>query len=180
MNFSKVIVTDLPSLHLSPLATMLNLTQVVGPVVSLYNEQIKVKLDTLHNSSSNANWELVGLGEFTKITATSPNITQALGIIDTTYPCVGRQLLGSIKQDLIVQRQVAASEGALECTDPSTNYFFDLIHWGERIHRLLGYFLKEVVHASAEGAKLDINQQLLLDIILKNKLDAPAPKPATI
>ncbi|KAJ2627419.1 hypothetical protein H4R22_004415 [Coemansia sp. RSA 1290] len=178
MNFGKIIITDLPSLHLSPLATMLNLTQVIAPVVALYNDQLQVKLNALRNTTSNANWELVGLGEFTKLTATSSKISQTLGIVDTTYPCVGKQLLGSIKQDMVVQRQVAAD--TLKCTDPSTNYYFDLIHWGERIHRLLGYFLWEVVNASTAGTKLEIGEQLLVDIIVKNKLDAPAPKPASI
>ncbi|KAJ2452168.1 hypothetical protein EV183_003095 [Coemansia sp. RSA 2336] len=176
MGFGKIIVTDLPSLHLSPLATMLNLTQVIAPIVALYNDQLQTKLNALRNT--NANWELVGLSEFTELTATSSKILQTLGITDTTSPCVGKQLLGSIKQDLIVQRQVGVD--ASKCSDPSTNYYFDLIHWGERIHRLLGYFMWEVANASVGGTKLEISEQLLVDIILKNKLDAPAPKPASI
>ncbi|KAJ2801745.1 hypothetical protein H4R21_002684, partial [Coemansia helicoidea] len=97
--------------------------------------------------------------------------------------CLGGNFLNLLQADnklTALLNLVLDAKDDLMCSDPSTNYFFDIVHPTERVQRLFGYFAKHAIDAARSGKTYEMTEANMLSLIKTYNLGTPAPKPARI
>ncbi|PIA18563.1 hypothetical protein COEREDRAFT_6279 [Coemansia reversa NRRL 1564] len=183
IGFKNIIVVDMLALQHTPFADTLNVKELFSNTVELYNKKLAEGVDSWASSVDGLGFASVAeLGKFVEVTIGSSKILNALGIINTENSCLGADILGIIAkgEELGPTRFASEVKQSLVCSDPSVNYFFDIVHPAERIQRLFGYYFSERLTYLSNGKSLEIDEASILDTIQKHDLGTPAPKPAQI
>ncbi|KAJ2909290.1 hypothetical protein GGI21_002029 [Coemansia aciculifera] len=176
--FKNFIITNLAAIQYTPYVGQRKERALTAATVNAYNQQLEVKVNAWARSASGLGFFAIGdMGGFVESTINSPAIIKALGLTDTTSPCIE-----GIDADSIggLLASIMNCSHNPRCPDASLHYFFDTIHPNERVHRLYGYFVKELVAALFQGSTYNITEDNLLSIISKNNLGTQAPKPVKI
>ncbi|KAJ2720638.1 hypothetical protein GGI07_004483 [Coemansia sp. Benny D115] len=178
IGFKNIIVSNLPTIQYTPMATHDDVVALTNHTVTLYNQAMATKTNSWASSASGVNYVAIcDLGKFVEITIQSQAILNALGLTDTTTTCI--QGLATDSLAGIINSILNSSSNPL-CADPGARYFFDDIHPAERIHRLYGYVAKEIASASFQGKTFDVTEASLLNLISKYNLGSAVAKPVAI
>ncbi|KAJ2342074.1 hypothetical protein GGF43_006018, partial [Coemansia sp. RSA 2618] len=183
IGFKNIVVVDMPAFQHSPAASLLNVTDVIGTTVNMYNAELANKTNEWASGKDNLGFfGVVELGKFMNITISSAAIVDALGLKDTTTSCFGGNIVSAIDAitDMDFTEMTKMVTGGFVCSDPSTSYFFDFVHIGERVHRLFGYYTSEYIKALQNGKSLELSENTLLDLIKNNDLGTDVPKPVKV
>ncbi|KAJ2156830.1 hypothetical protein GGF46_004929 [Coemansia sp. RSA 552] len=165
--FTKIVVVDMPSIQFAPFARALGMASVVDSVVDMYNQMLRAKIDEWISETDDLEFfATASLSTVMETTVSSEKIAAELGITDTTSSCVSGNLVGVVGTDTQV------------CSNPAANYFVDYVHPTEKIQRLFGYYTNELVNAVKQGLKLDITEDVLLNLIGRYNLGNEITKPA--
>ncbi|KAJ1919319.1 hypothetical protein GGI16_004761 [Coemansia sp. S142-1] len=176
--FKNFIVANLAAIQYTPYAGQHNARALAATTVNAYNQQLAVKANAWARSASGLGFFAVGdIGGFVESTINSPAVISALGLADIANPCIE-----GINTDSIggLLASIMNCSNNPSCPDASKHYFFDPIHPNERVHRLYGYFGKELVSALFQGSTYNVTEPNLLSLISKNNLGTPAPKPVSV
>ncbi|KAJ2346081.1 hypothetical protein GGF43_005064, partial [Coemansia sp. RSA 2618] len=150
IGFRNIIHVDMPDFQYCPGAALYNTYDMFRTAVSAYNEQVAAMVNAWaaekHDLQVFGNAEF---GKFVDVSINSQAIKSALGITDTTTSCVDKSYIAFLTENPTVDLDHLPLNVAdsLLCQSPSTNYFFDYFHVGERVHRLAGYYMSEYVKA---------------------------------
>ncbi|KAJ1645816.1 hypothetical protein J3B02_001506 [Coemansia erecta] len=182
--FKTIFVTNAPPMQYVPLMAMENRASIAGAISKSYNAKLASKLPSW-GSQRNIR---VGLLDFdTFVTnALSSDVSRTLGIMDTSSSCIGGNSLNlftSRNHAEALIRFLVDIKGTLLCSNPSTNFFWDPIHPGERVHRLFGFYASEFANslrASNYSSLFLPTQANLKALISAHQLGQMAPKPARI
>ncbi|KAJ2705388.1 hypothetical protein FB645_002468 [Coemansia sp. IMI 203386] len=178
IGFKNIIVSNLPAIQFTPMATADNVIGLTNTTVTEYNIELASRTSAWAASASGINFlSIADIGKFVDLTIHSPTILSALGLTDTSSSCVP-----GINTDSLagVLGSILNSSSNDMCADPSVLYFFDDIHPAERIHRLYGYFGNELAKAHFNGKTYEVTEENLLSLISTYNLGTVAPKPATV
>ncbi|KAJ2379633.1 hypothetical protein IW150_000022 [Coemansia sp. RSA 2607] len=178
IGFKNIIVSNLPAIQFTPMATTDNVVSLTNTTVTLYNQQLQTKVNTWAASASGLNFiTIADIGKFVDVSIHSTAITSALGLTDTTNACV--QGIDTSSLEGVLSSILNSSNNKL-CADPSALYFFDDMHPAERIHRLYGYFGKELASAAFQKTTYEVTEANLLSLISKYNLGSAVAKPVAI
>ncbi|KAJ2778924.1 hypothetical protein H4R18_004316 [Coemansia javaensis] len=184
IGFKNFIIADLAAIQHTPMAKLLKIEAVSAATVTQYNQVLAAKVAAWAGSAKGLGfYGIAPLGKFVEVTALSANVSQALGLADVSTSCVGGNALNLIQAQnklVALMNFVVNADSNLMCTNPSTNYFFDVVHPAERVQRLFGYYAKHLVDALRQGATFDMTEANMLALIKQHSLNTPAPKPAKV
>ncbi|KAJ2745367.1 hypothetical protein GGI20_002212 [Coemansia sp. BCRC 34301] len=176
--FKNFIVANLAAIQYTPYAGQHNARALAATTVNAYNQQLAAKANAWARSASGLGLFAVGdIGGFVESTINSPAVINALGLTDTANPCIE-----GINTDSVggLLASIMNCSNNPSCPDPSLHYFFDPIHPSERVHRLYGYFGRELVTALLQGSTYNLTESNLLSLISRHNLGTPAPKPVKV
>ncbi|KAI9504440.1 hypothetical protein GGI25_003292 [Coemansia spiralis] len=190
LGFSRILVTNLPSLQHTPEVIRKNRVRLAETTVAVYNRMLMEKAQKWSMSAQLDLFGIVDLGSFLEL-AISDQVSGALGITDTKSFCAGGRWLGLFEDHISFNDffEYAVFESgdlrAQGCDDPASKFFFDPIHPTERVHRLFGYYAHQFLESLATNKHSNATDGLLtrdglVSLITKHNLSAPAPKPASI
>ncbi|KAJ2799220.1 hypothetical protein H4R20_004524, partial [Coemansia guatemalensis] len=183
IGFKNIMVVDMLAMQHTPFADILNVKKLFSSTVELYNKKLAESVKAWASNIDDIGFANVAeLGKFVEVTVGSSKILEALGITNTENSCLATDILGIIAkgEELGPERFAAEVKKSLVCDDPSTSYFFDIVHPAERVQRLFGYYFSERLIYVSNGESLEIDEEGILDTIQKYNLGTPAPKPARI
>ncbi|KAJ2532625.1 hypothetical protein GGH20_001054 [Coemansia sp. RSA 1937] len=182
LGFKTIILVDIPDFQYSPAAELFNITDLYRTTVDLYNKQVASMASEWAAKSDQSIFGIIELGKFVEVTIKSQAITDALGLLDSTTACVGKKYV-----DMFVDGETPDFENmpknvtdSLVCSSPSTNYFFDYFHLGERVHRLLGYYSSEYAKALQSGKSFELDENTLLELVHRYNLGTNVSKPVNV
>ncbi|KAJ1819073.1 hypothetical protein LPJ60_003978 [Coemansia sp. RSA 2675] len=176
--FKNFIVGNLAAIQYTPYAGQHNARALAATTTNAYNKMLAAKADAWARSAKGMGFFAIGdIGEFVEATINSPAVIQALGLTDVANPCIEGINTDSIGGLLASIMNCSKNPS---CADASLYYFFDPIHPSERVHRLFGYYSKELVTALLQGSTYNLTEANLLSLISVNKLGTPAPKPIQV
>ncbi|KAJ2775245.1 hypothetical protein IWQ56_000162 [Coemansia nantahalensis] len=184
IGFRNFFIPDLAHIQTTPFAKMENVEALANSTVTGYNQVLAQKVSAWAASKTGLGFVTIGpIGKFVDVTALSPTVSQALGLTDTETSCLGGNFLNLLQADnklTALLNLVLDAKDDLMCSDPSTNYFFDIVHPTERVQRLFGYFAKHAIDAARSGKTYEMSEANMLSLIKTYNLGTPAPKPARI
>ncbi|KAJ1722934.1 hypothetical protein LPJ53_002687 [Coemansia erecta] len=193
MGFRTILVANAPPMQLVPLMKMERRAATAGTISAAYNAQLSAKLSTWQQQQQQQQKQqqqapgvrigLLDLNTFVQ-NALSPSVSGALGLRDTENACVGGNLLGLFSDANHVEalvRFLVDVKGAVLCSKPGAQFFWDPIHPGERVHRLFGYYASKVIGAMAANQPVDApTQGVLLGLVAQYNLASAVAKPAAV
>ncbi|KAJ2374487.1 hypothetical protein IW150_000891 [Coemansia sp. RSA 2607] len=158
-----------------------------GAISAAYNTQLAAKLASWGQGAAAASGVRVGLLDLNGFVqaALSPTVSAALGLRDTENACVGGNLLGLFSDNDHIEalvRFLVDVRGAVLCSSPGAQFFWDPIHPGERVHRLFGYYASAVIGALAANGSSSYapSQQNLLALVTQYNLASAVARPAAV
>ncbi|KAJ1902093.1 hypothetical protein LPJ66_000268 [Kickxella alabastrina] len=153
IGFKNIIVTNSAAIQFTPFTDILHLESLANITVHRYNDQLTSKVNAWVSKASDlTSFSIADIGGFVKTTVDSGPISNALGL---------------------------TSENIM-CADPIKSYFFDFVHPGEKITRLFGYYIKELIDAVNSGGQMFMTEDNLLNTINKYSLGLPVANPVQI
>ncbi|KAJ1729435.1 hypothetical protein LPJ61_003521 [Coemansia biformis] len=175
MGFQNIMVTNMPAIQLTPMAQGGG-RDTARAMVAQYNQLFAERTTAWAAQTPPGSGVFVvgDIGGFVEATLGSTAIAGALGIANTTSPCVAGLDTSSLGA---LMRSAASLDGDGTCDDPSTHYFFDALHPGERVHRLFGYYSRELIEAARANATYSTSEAGVIALVEKYKLGTPVPKP---
>ncbi|KAJ1721149.1 hypothetical protein LPJ61_006075 [Coemansia biformis] len=184
IGFKNFVIPDMAYIQHTPFAKLLKVESIANTTVIRYNNLLTTKINNWASTAQGLGFVAIApIGKFVEVTALSPTVSQALGLTDVTTSCVGGNFLNLLQADnkmiALLDLVLNADENVM-CDNPSTNYFFDIVHPAERVQRLFGYFAKSVVDAARKGQAFEMNEANILSLIKTYGLNTPAPKPARV
>ncbi|KAJ2715468.1 hypothetical protein H4R19_001193 [Coemansia spiralis] len=184
IRFKNFVIPDMAHIQWTSFAKLLQVEAVANLTVTRYNQVLAQKVVAWASSSADLGFVvMVPIGKFVDVTALSPAVYQALGLTNVETACVGGNTLNLVQADnklSALLNMVLDAKNDLMCTNPSTNYFFDIVHPAERVQRLFGYYAKHLIDAARSGQTYDMIEANMLSLITTYNLNTPAPKPARI
>ncbi|KAJ2078758.1 hypothetical protein H4R24_004260 [Coemansia sp. RSA 988] len=183
IGFKNIMVVDMLAMQNTPFADILNVKKLFSSTVELYNKKLAESVESWASGVDDIGFTGVAeLGKFVEVTIGSDKILKALGITNTENSCLGTDILGIIArgEELGPVKFATEVKQSLVCSDPSANYFFDIVHPAERVQRLFGYYFRERLVYVSNGESLEIDEESILNTIQKYNLGTPAPKPARV
>ncbi|KAJ1963145.1 hypothetical protein GGI12_002221 [Dipsacomyces acuminosporus] len=180
--FKHVFVVNAPAIDKIPLAKLRSRQQVAYSIVAAYNKKLATKATRWATTAGIRTFGIADLGRFVDLT-TSPSVASALGLVDTKASCIGGDALNLFEDDNFINallKLIINLKDTLLCSDPGTSYFFDVMHPGERAHRLFAYYIQELVKARFAGSTYELSAQGLIELIRKHRLNSPVPHPARV
>ncbi|KAJ2538669.1 hypothetical protein EV175_006434 [Coemansia sp. RSA 1933] len=121
--YKNIALWNIPAIEKTPLATELQASALVTPVVQTMNNELVLQVNNVIDASiqKTQNVRIFDLYSF-MITCLDTQILSALGITDTADACY-----------------VADADGSIEiCNNPDEHFFYDYIHPASRIHYTWG------------------------------------------
>ncbi|KAJ1902088.1 hypothetical protein LPJ66_000263 [Kickxella alabastrina] len=180
LGFSRILVTNLPSLQHTPVMKSKNREKIAEIVVGFYNRILSEKIEKWRKSVNLISLDIIDLGEFLTL-AIGPSISSSLGITDTKSICVGGSWLNMFDDQLnlanLLKYLLTSDSDRATCGDPESRFFFDPIHPSEQVHRLFGYY---IFRSIATHGAFGLSESNLLLLIEEFRLDQPVLKPVAI
>ncbi|KAJ2731523.1 hypothetical protein IW152_004496 [Coemansia sp. BCRC 34962] len=176
--FKNFIVGNLAAIQYTPYAGQHNARALAATTVNAYNKLLATRANAWARNAKGLGFFAIGdINGFVEVTINSPAVINALGLTDVTNPCIEGINTDSVSGLLA---SIMNCSNNPSCPDASLYYFFDPIHPSERVHRLFGYYSKELVTALLQGSTYNLTEANLLSLISVNKLGTPAPKPVQV
>ncbi|KAI8319920.1 hypothetical protein GQ54DRAFT_299001 [Martensiomyces pterosporus] len=182
VGFKNIFLVNIPNLEHTPIVRLTNKQQVARDTVAAYNEKLAAKANTWAQSAGVEAFGIADLGTYADLSV-KPSVASALGLLDTTTSCIGGNALNMIGgQNYIgaLQKFIFNTMDFVFCGNSSTTYFFDPIHPNDRVHRLFGYYVHEVIAARLADSAYELTEDGLLALIQTHNLNTPAPRPAQV
>ncbi|KAJ2692451.1 hypothetical protein H4R19_006149 [Coemansia spiralis] len=190
LGFRNFIVPSLMDIQSTPLAQQLVAAAASTPAgrqlmaaaatlpVAQYNQALSQQVAAWTRSATGLGTvALVPVGEFVNTILQSPPVWQALGLTDVQAACIagnGANFVLSSNVAASVQQLVTGALTGTLCDSPSTHFFLDGIHFGERVQRLLAFFVQRLVDAARSGQTFEPTAANLLTLISALNLASPA------
>ncbi|KAJ2583443.1 hypothetical protein GGH95_001000 [Coemansia sp. RSA 1836] len=170
--FMRILLVNLPALQHTPIVKLKHRENVASAVVSAYNELLEAKAGEWQKHAGLDQFALIDLARFVD-TAIGPAVTRALNITDTKSFCVGggssSSWLGLFDDELSltkVAKYLVAGSGSSVCHDPGSHFYFDPIHPADRVHRLFGYCVYQVIAGYGKGlSAFEFSEDNLIAVI---------------
>ncbi|KAJ2777299.1 hypothetical protein GGI15_004553 [Coemansia interrupta] len=181
LGFRTILVANAPPMYLVPLMKMQRRAATAGAISTAYNTKLAAKI-LAWQQPAGVHVGLLDLNQFVQ-TAMSPGVAGAMGLRDTENACVGGNLLGLFTDADHVEalvRFLVDVRGAVLCSTPAAQFFWDPIHPGERVHRLFGYYASNVLVALAANQSYAPSQDNLLSLVSQHNLASIVAKPAAV
>ncbi|KAJ1731304.1 hypothetical protein LPJ72_004005, partial [Coemansia sp. Benny D160-2] len=196
LGFRSVFVTNSPLLQSIPLIKLQNRVSVVTNVVTTYNTALAAKLkkafgasfssssSSSQQSSGSFSCTLIDMSGFMQLSMTS-KVAGALGVKETGSSCIAGNVMDLVennKQMEAILRLAFDLKDTLICDNPQDHFFWDPIHPNDRIHRLFGYYVNELIKAQAAGGgqAFALSEANILSLVSKHNLGSDTKKPAQI
>ncbi|KAJ2333454.1 hypothetical protein GGI00_002322, partial [Coemansia sp. RSA 2681] len=155
--FMRILLVNLPALQHTPIVKLKHREKVASAVVSAYNKLLEAKAGEWQKRAGLDQFALIDLARFVD-TAIGPAVTRALNITDIKSFCVGggssSSWLGLLDDELSLTKVIkylVAGSGSSVCHDPGSHFYFDPIHPADRVHRLFGYCVYQVIAGYGKG-----------------------------
>ncbi|KAJ2660484.1 hypothetical protein IWW48_002948 [Coemansia sp. RSA 1200] len=188
LGFRSVFVTNSPPLQSIPLIKLQNRVPIATNVVTAYNTllaaKIKKTFGTSQQSSGSFSCTLIDMSGFMQLSMTS-RVASALGAKGTGSSCIAGNVMDLVENNKRMEailRLAFDLKGALICDNPQDHIFWDPIHPNDRIHRLFGYYVNELIKAQAagNGQAFALSETNILSLVSKHNLGSDTKKPAQI
>ncbi|KAJ2743765.1 hypothetical protein GGI20_003488 [Coemansia sp. BCRC 34301] len=171
--FTRILVVNLPALQHTPIVRLKGRERAAATVVKTYNRMLESRVTEWQRLARLDLFALIDLARFVD-TAIGPAITKALNITDTSSFCVtSRSWLSLFDDDLSLAKFVRyffGTDGKPACVDPSSRFYFDPIHPTDRVHRLFGYCVYQVVAGLMTGrSPFEFSEDNLIALIDRHK-----------
>ncbi|KAJ2692136.1 hypothetical protein GGH99_001926 [Coemansia sp. RSA 1285] len=193
LGFRSVLVTNSPLLQSIPLIKLQNRVSVATNVVTTYNTVLAAKLkkafgasfsSSSQQSSGSFSCTLIDMSGFMQLSMTS-KVAGALGVKETGSSCIAGNVMALVENNKQMEAMLRLAfdlKDTLICDNPQDHFFWDPIHPNDRIHRLFGYYVNELIKAQAAGSgqAFALSEANILSLVSKHNLGSDTKKPAQI
>ncbi|KAJ1946785.1 hypothetical protein GGF37_000933 [Kickxella alabastrina] len=184
IGFKRIVVANMAAIHYTPYADILGMKDVANVTINYYNKQLAIKANSWASSAPGLSlFAIADIAGFIETTLNSSDIINSLGITNADSACLGGNTLKLVNSKnrmwMFISMLFNVSE-TLMCSSPENSYFFDVLHPGEKITRLFGYYSNALIKFANIGKQLPPTKANLLAIINKYNLGSTVVKPVQI